>query len=168
MFTWTKGNGGVENTGFGRFGGDSLKTGGRTGGLRVVLTVSEIEPMPPQRIWFSIVAAQDTVLSNYIGFLPAGLKKRCPRTHVWHFDFQLYDKFVGDLTTDPKYSHLDIIEIPRFLTRGLPIYLKCLPTATEEPKLPPKFADMLLPFQLDGLRFVIRHGGRALIADEMG
>jgi aldehyde:ferredoxin oxidoreductase len=29
-------------------------------------------------------------------------------------------------------------------------------------------ASTILPFQLDGVRFVIRHGGRALIGDEMG
>ncbi|XP_050223840.1 uncharacterized protein LOC126673653 isoform X2 [Mercurialis annua] len=35
-------------------------------------------------------------------------------------------------------------------------------------KLPRKILDVLLPFQLDGLRFGLRRGGRCLIADEMG
>ncbi|WCJ35882.1 SWI/SNF-related matrix-associated actin-dependent regulator of chromatin subfamily A-like protein 1 [Euphorbia peplus] len=35
-------------------------------------------------------------------------------------------------------------------------------------KLPRKMLDRLLPFQLDGLRFGLRRGGRCLIADEMG
>ncbi|KAJ4908684.1 DNA annealing helicase and endonuclease ZRANB3 [Raphanus sativus] len=34
--------------------------------------------------------------------------------------------------------------------------------------LPRKLVDSLLPFQLDGLRFGLRRGGRCLIADEMG
>ncbi|KAG5234189.1 DNA annealing helicase and endonuclease ZRANB [Salix suchowensis] len=34
--------------------------------------------------------------------------------------------------------------------------------------LPRKLLDALLPFQLDGLRFGLRRGGRCLIADEMG
>ncbi|XP_015571924.1 DNA annealing helicase and endonuclease ZRANB3 [Ricinus communis] len=34
--------------------------------------------------------------------------------------------------------------------------------------LPRKILDVLLPFQLDGLRFGLRRGGRCLIADEMG
>ncbi|KAJ4841441.1 hypothetical protein Tsubulata_009085 [Turnera subulata] len=35
-------------------------------------------------------------------------------------------------------------------------------------KLPKKLVDSLLPFQLEGLRFGLRRGGRCLIADEMG
>ncbi|KAJ7978477.1 DNA annealing helicase and endonuclease ZRANB3 [Quillaja saponaria] len=35
-------------------------------------------------------------------------------------------------------------------------------------KLPGKLVDVLLPFQLDGLKFGLRRGGRCLIADEMG
>lgn len=35
-------------------------------------------------------------------------------------------------------------------------------------KLPKKLVDTLLPFQLDGVRFGLRRGGRCLIADEMG
>ncbi|CAI0560430.1 unnamed protein product [Linum tenue] len=35
-------------------------------------------------------------------------------------------------------------------------------------KLPGKLLDRLLPFQVDGLRFAVRRGGRCLIADEMG
>lgn len=35
-------------------------------------------------------------------------------------------------------------------------------------KLPRTLLDALLPFQLDGLRFALRRGGRSLIADDMG
>ncbi|XP_045825146.1 DNA annealing helicase and endonuclease ZRANB3 isoform X2 [Trifolium pratense] len=35
-------------------------------------------------------------------------------------------------------------------------------------KLPKSLLDVLLPFQMDGLRFALRRGGRCLIADEMG
>ncbi|XP_058788404.1 uncharacterized protein LOC131662604 [Vicia villosa] len=35
-------------------------------------------------------------------------------------------------------------------------------------KLPKSLVDVLLPFQMDGLRFALRRGGRCLIADEMG
>lgn len=35
-------------------------------------------------------------------------------------------------------------------------------------KLPKTLTDVLLPFQMDGLRFALRRGGRCLIADEMG
>lgn len=35
-------------------------------------------------------------------------------------------------------------------------------------KLPKKILDALLPFQLDGIKYGLRRGGRCLIADEMG
>lgn len=35
-------------------------------------------------------------------------------------------------------------------------------------KLPRKILDTLLPFQVDGVKFGLRRGGRCLIADEMG
>lgn len=35
-------------------------------------------------------------------------------------------------------------------------------------KLPNRLIDVLLPFQMDGLRFALRRGARCLIADEMG
>lgn len=51
----------------------------------------------------------------------------------------------------------------------------CIPEHFTEEKveelietLPRKLVNALLPFQLDGLRFGLRRGGRCLIADEMG
>lgn len=35
-------------------------------------------------------------------------------------------------------------------------------------KLPKSLLEVLLPFQLDGIKFGLRRGGRCLIADEMG
>lgn len=35
-------------------------------------------------------------------------------------------------------------------------------------KLPGSLRNALLPFQLEGVRFALRRGGRCLIADEMG
>uniref|UniRef100_A0A0A0L988 Helicase ATP-binding domain-containing protein n=1 Tax=Cucumis sativus TaxID=3659 RepID=A0A0A0L988_CUCSA len=35
-------------------------------------------------------------------------------------------------------------------------------------KLPADIESMLLPFQREGVRFILQHGGRALLADEMG
>ena len=34
--------------------------------------------------------------------------------------------------------------------------------------LPPRLESALMPFQREGVRFVLRHGGRALVGDEMG
>lgn len=84
------------------------------------------------------------------------------------FDFSIYESFVRELKTASQFAHLEVAELPRFLSQGLPLYQQHLPTTFAEPNLFPKFRNTLLPFQLEGLKFVIRHGGRALIADEMG
>jgi SNF2 family DNA or RNA helicase len=42
--------------------------------------------------------------------------------------------------------------------------------AAMEPELdlPPRISAALMPFQRDGVAFVVSHGGRCLIADDMG
>ncbi|KAJ6358812.1 hypothetical protein OIU76_000528 [Salix suchowensis] len=56
------------------------------------------------------------------------------------------------------------------LVDGNPAGLKITDEKVDEfiRMLPRKLLDALLPFQLDGLRFGLRRGGRCLIADEMG
>lgn len=134
----------------------------------MILGIGEIEPNPPQRIWFSAMAPGDAALTKYYSSIPLNLKRQCPKTRVWLFDMSIYESFVRELKTAHQYAHLEIVELPRFLAQGLPLYQRHLPTSFEEPNILPKFQETLLPFQLEGLKYVIRHGGRALIADEMG
>eukprot|EP01033_Poteriospumella_lacustris_P023068 gene23068-17457_t len=67
---------------------------------------------------------------------------------------------------------MEVDGLPRFLSHGLKNYLKrlnVLPDTTQmELNVTPALRQMLLPFQVEGIKFVIARGGRALIGDEMG
>jgi hypothetical protein len=71
---------------------------------------------------------------------------------------------------------IELQELPRFLVVGLKSYLRgqeedihgSSDIMEPELHLEESFLDTLLPFQLEGIRFVVRHRGRALIGDEMG
>ena len=59
-----------------------------------------------------------------------------------------------------------MIEIPRFLLNGIRKFLSS-EAAPQEISLLSGMMDTILPFQLEAVEFVVRRGGRALIADEM-
>ncbi len=92
----------------------------------------------------------------------------------WVFKFSIYDEFVGRFLAELPTIELE--ELPRFVVMGIKNYLRRfddIATSSEEViepelNLEEKLLDTLLPFQLDGIRFVVRHQGRALIGDEMG
>jgi hypothetical protein len=135
-------------------------------GIKVTLGIGEVESTGlDQRIWVSILAPNDARLFRILNSLPAEAKKFHHGMRMWMIDLAQYETFVCAVRA---LECFDVIELPRFLLHGLPVYLKHLPRTVTEPDLLPKMASTILPFQLDGLRFVIRRGGRALIGDEMG
>lgn len=91
------------------------------------------------------------------------------RLKLWSFDFSRYGELVRTLQSDEFFETHHVVELPRFLLKGLKIFLaKLLPISEQpEPDLSTYMMDTLLPFQLEGLRFVIARRGRAMIADEM-
>jgi hypothetical protein len=104
-------------------------------------------------------------MSAYIERIPGHLK-RFSKTRVWSFDFEIYDEFVATLLSSEFASEVSVSELPKFLVKGIKRFLK-LPCDCPEVDLPESMMDTLLPFQLEALEFVIRRGGRAMIADEM-
>jgi len=90
---------------------------------------------------------------------------------MWILNFSLYDKIVAEFHTPPFSSfHLD--ELPNFLTNGLGRFLKRIPKVAvgseSSLQIDPALLAVMMPFQLESLRFVVNHGGRALLADDMG
>lgn len=148
-------------------GGSSTSKGSSgSSGIKIVLGIGEIDTVGlEQRVWVSVLGPNDNRLYRVLNGLPAEAKRYHHGMRMWMVDLAHYERFVCDLRA---LECFDVAELPRFLQHGLPIYLKHLPRSVTEPDLMPKMASALLPFQLDGLRFVIRHGGRALIGDEMG
>ena len=88
---------------------------------------------------------------------------------MWSFEFSKYNEVVRTLLSDDFFATHHVVELPRFLLKGIKIFNSKLlpPSERPEPDLSTYMMDTLLPFQLEGLRFVIARRGRAMIADEM-
>ncbi|KAL5987287.1 hypothetical protein ACLOJK_038449 [Asimina triloba] len=78
---------------------------------------------------------------------------------------QLQDIPWKTLAVVKKFSHS---YVANYWTPCMPSHLSDDDINVLCEKLPTALHDALLPFQLDGLRFGLRRGGRCLIADEMG
>jgi hypothetical protein len=90
---------------------------------------------------------------------------------MWLFNLDQYERIIEEFST-PPFAAIRVPELTRFLYKGLTFYQKKinkLNLGLNPPlNLPPQILDKLLPFQLEGVRFVVRRGGRALLGDEMG
>lgn len=88
---------------------------------------------------------------------------------LWSFEFSLYKEVVRTLLSDEFFDTHHVVEVPRFLLKGLTTFLNKLLPPSERPKpdLSTFMMDTLLPFQMEGLKFVISRRGKAMIADEM-
>jgi SNF2 family DNA or RNA helicase len=105
---------------------------------------------------------------------------------MWMFDMSFYDRIVMGL----KELNFFVEELPRFLIDGIQKYRHKLSnpralssssssssssslTFFDEAKIEnlnisESLLSKLMPFQLEGIQFIISHGGRGLIGDEMG
>ena len=143
--------------------------------VAVRLTVTKFEDGPPVRIWFSLCHSQSPRLTQFYLSFSKDKRKYLESTRNWSFDFCLYDELVNQLQAS-DFDFVELIELPQFLVRGLKRYIDriekqqslMLGTSTEITlNIAPALLDMLLPFQLEGIKYVIRHGGKALIGDDM-
>lgn len=85
-------------------------------------------------------------------------------------EFSRYNDLIKTLQSDEFFHTHHVVELPRFLLKGLKTFLHKLPppfAQPEQPVLSTYMLDTLLPFQLEGLKFVIARKGKAMIADEM-
>jgi hypothetical protein len=112
--------------------------------------------------------------------IPTNDKKYKLSSKLWLFNFRIYDLFVSRFQAE--ITSIELQELPRFLVMGLKSYLRrydenhnqsnneTIASDLIEPEvnIEESLLDTLLPFQLEGIRFVIKHKGRALIGDEMG
>ncbi len=102
--------------------------------------------------------------------IDAAFRQFHEKLKLWAFDFHVYDDVVSELQST-RFNEYAVVELPRFLVNGLKKYIHALPKTIEAHPvlhLEAPLLAVLRPFQLEGIRFVVRHGGRALIGDEMG
>lgn len=88
---------------------------------------------------------------------------------MWSVEYSRYNEVIKTLLSDEFFATYHVVELPRFLLKGLKTFLHKLPppSSLPEPQLSTFMMDTLLPFQLEGLKFVIARKGKAMIADEM-
>jgi SNF2 family DNA or RNA helicase len=131
------------------------------------LMIGEFVTGPPFQVWFDVQCPIDLKVRSFYESIPPDKKKLNSKTKMWSFNFEIYDQFVGSLLSTEYRSAIQVVEIPRFLLNGIRKFLSS-EVAPQEISLLPGMMDTILPFQLEAVEFVVRRGGRALIADEMG
>ena len=132
--------------------------------------IYEIVDQVPMQIWLYIQGPNISSISRFLSNMPPDKCRYDNGLKFWLFEFSLYKQVVkafrsaGDIYFD---------ELPSFLVKGLQNYLEKLSTKStacedSDLRVPAELFGLLKPFQKESLRFVIRHGGRALLGDEMG
>jgi SNF2 family DNA or RNA helicase len=137
----------------------------------VKLFLHKFEEFPSMKLWFSAVTNGPTaLLATFYSTISENKKFYNINLRLWIFDFEIYEDFISTLLSSHYSPSIDVVELPRFITIGLKKYFTNLSNSSldETVSLPETLIDIILPFQIEGVIFVIRHGGRAMIADEMG
>ena len=143
--------------------------------VAVRLAVTKFEDGPPVRIWFSVCHSHSARLTQFYLTFSKEKRKYLESTNNWSFDFCMYDELVNQLQAS-DFDFVELIELPQFLVRGLKRYIDRIDkqqslilggTTEVVLNVEPALLDTLLPFQLEGIKYVIRHGGKALIGDDM-
>lgn len=119
------------------------------------------------RFWFAIYPTNPDI-TKIIQSQPSDMYKYNNGLKLWFLDFAIYEAFVCLLNTPP--NNYTIEEIPKFIVKGIKNFLRSTPEFFVDPviNISQTLAESLLPFQVQGIKFVIRRNGRALIGDEMG
>lgn len=136
----------------------------KPGQISVKLICSEFDNRNPSRAWFSCQCANDNRLESVFKSIDPEFRKYNQKLKMQMFDFRVYDNFVNSMLAS---DFVCLQELPKFLVKGIPLYLETLPSNFSELNLCPKVMETLLPFQVDGVKFATTRR-RALIADEMG
>ncbi len=125
----------------------------------------------PVRIWLKLFFP---FCQRLLDFLQRNPRDKCCYDHqlkMWVFDFTYYEQIVSGIFS-LSIESFQLKELPKFLQVGLSnflSYINKIPAMQEEDlKIAPDLMETLLPFQVEGVKFVISRGGRALIGDEMG
>ena len=161
--------------------------------VAIRLSITKFEDGPPLRIWFGVYHSHSAKLTQLYLTFPADKRKYIDSTRHWTFDFCLYEHYVNQLQAS-EYDFVELVELPRFLAIGIKRYVATITKhqqqsskltdvekeavagtgigarISEEDSLniETSLLDLLLPFQLEGIKYVVRHGGKALIGDDMG
>ena len=125
----------------------------------------------PCRIWFRVQYPRCESIDKCIMDIPSDMKMYEEAKKLWSLDFRVYEELIPRLQSSEFSSIVHLNELPLFIVRGLRNFLLSMEKTVDEEisiNVRPSFLDQLKNFQKDGVKFVIRRNGRALIGDEMG
>ena len=113
---------------------------------------------------FSVTHAYNSELNTFYKTIPSRFYSEEERT--WSFPISVYSIVADGIRTRMPGVSIGVLSksLVQYLQADSPRHC----TAAVKLHLPDFLEDTLLPFQRDGVRFVVQREGRALIADEMG
>lgn len=148
-------------------------TGTSSRRARIALSAFQFDGRPPMRVNLCLSSPPSAALTRALQSLPPDHCHHNLQSKMWIFSFELYDRVLAIFETDElRAENLEVDSLPSFLVRGLKAYLNRINTLPDssgvELNITSNLMNQLMPFQIEGIRFVIARGGRAMIADEMG
>lgn len=135
------------------------------GMIQVKFSVAKIEAA---RAWFNVQCPSEVRLLQLFKEFSTDCEYNSA-LKMWRFDIKVHDSLSKKLKSNEFASFVNLSNLPSFLVEGILQYISknCLNRSIQI-SISKELHDQLLPFQVEGVEFVIRNGGRALIADEMG
>ena len=145
------------------------KSSGKVGNIAVKLYLVSFE-LKARKVWFSAIHAFHSQLNDYYKRIPDDKKVWDDKVRRHLFDVTIYDEYINEITSD-NYVDIEVTELPRFLIRGIKEFLSTLNYVDADSivlNINTSLNDRLLDYQIEGIKYVIQRGGRALIGDDMG
>lgn len=177
LFHWADGQNFIMKTAKGprkEFGGvihhpAKNKSSGAVGSITVRLYLVSFDLLA-RKVWFSATHAFHQKLNDYYRRIPDDSKIWDDKVRRHLFDVAIYDEYIAEITSD-TYVDIEIIELPRFLIRGIKEFLSTLNYVDADSivlNINSSLNDRLLDYQVEGIKYVIQRSGRAFIGDDMG
>ncbi len=127
----------------------------------------------PNRVWLSLQTTANHLLPKILRQLADHHKKYHDKLKMWTIDFLAYESIVILLHSDEYSNLIAVEELPRFLIKCCNYFINdmkefMIKYSNQPLNLTNNMNNQLLPFQFEGVRFVVNRNGRGMIADEMG
>ena len=117
--------------------------------------------------WVNEIMSQQFAGDPSVVFHAKGSSLLPPRAQSgWTFPFSRYKDVVKALKTESAPDAIGELAPTVVSTLGLSARIK--DDSMRYGHIPPELEAKLMPFQRDGIRFILQRGGRALLGDEMG
>lgn len=141
--------------------------------LVVRISVFSIEYKENLTIFFSLASSYSGEINSILTNLSKENSYKCNfdfKKKIWIFHFDIYERLIKSLIS---IKNVTLEQPPSFLINGFQSYIKrisSLPSSelNSELNLSKQMKETILPFQEEGIKFIIRRGGRGLLGDDMG